>query len=139
MHYVGRLVSTGEEFLDTKAESQSGEPVQVVAGRGKLKCSRSNVSLHAHLISVKLPARGSMESHGLHFGSRMKESDRQCSLTICVALADSSMREVGLNLGVASMRKGERCLLRVQPQYGYGERGATPATFYRMPCLIPWN
>lgn len=54
MHYVGRLVSTGEEFLDTKAESQSGEPVQVVAGRGKLKFSRSNVSLHAHLISVKL-------------------------------------------------------------------------------------
>ncbi|EIE25611.1 hypothetical protein COCSUDRAFT_83618 [Coccomyxa subellipsoidea C-169] len=34
------------------------------------------------------------------------------------------MREVGLNLGVASMRKGERCLLRVQPQYGYGERGS---------------
>ncbi len=38
VHYVGRLGSSGDVFLDTKAESQSGEPVQVVAGRGnKLK------------------------------------------------------------------------------------------------------
>ncbi|CAL8461943.1 g1474 [Coccomyxa elongata] len=70
VHYVGRLGSSGDVFLDTKAESQSGEPVQVVAGR------------------------------------------------------DSSMREVGLNLAVATMRKGERCHVRVQPKYGYGERGS---------------
>ena len=37
--------------------------------------------------------------------------------------ADASLREVGLNLAVTTMRKGERCHLRVQPQYGYGDRG----------------
>ena len=36
---------------------------------------------------------------------------------------DSSMREVGLNLAVATMRKGERCQVKVQPKYGYGEQG----------------
>ena len=37
--------------------------------------------------------------------------------------ADASLREVGLNLAVATMRKGERCHLRVRPEYGYGDRG----------------
>jgi hypothetical protein len=41
-----------------------------------------------------------------------------------VCLADSSLRDVGLSLAVATMRKGERCKLQVQPLYGYGERGA---------------
>ena len=40
--------------------------------------------------------------------------------------ADASLREVGLNLAVATMRKGERCHLKVQPQYGYGDRGDSP-------------
>ena len=37
--------------------------------------------------------------------------------------ADASLREVGLNLAVATMRKGERCSLRVRSEYGYGDRG----------------
>ena len=36
---------------------------------------------------------------------------------------DASLREVGLNLAVATMRKGERCHLRVRPEYGFGDRG----------------
>lgn len=34
VHYIGRLAASGEVFLDTRAESQSGEPIQLVAGRG---------------------------------------------------------------------------------------------------------
>lgn len=37
--------------------------------------------------------------------------------------ADASLREVGLNLAVATMRKGEQCHLRVRPEYGFGDRG----------------
>lgn len=45
-----------------------------------------------------------------------------------VAVTDSTLQQVGLNLGVASMRKGERCRLSVTSQYGYGEKGAPPET-----------
>jgi hypothetical protein len=47
VHYVGRLASTREELLDTKAESQSGEPVQVVAGRGEMNPLRNTVLISA--------------------------------------------------------------------------------------------
>ncbi len=30
---------------------------------------------------------------------------------------------MGLNLAVATMRKGEQCSLKVRPEYGYGDRG----------------
>ena len=38
--------------------------------------------------------------------------------------ADSSLKEVGLNLGVASMLRGERCRLRCAPEYAFGQRGS---------------
>jgi FKBP-type peptidyl-prolyl cis-trans isomerase len=38
-------------------------------------------------------------------------------------LAASSLRGKGLNLGVATMRKGERCRLGIAPEYGYGAKG----------------
>jgi hypothetical protein len=55
--------------------------------------------------------------------------------------ADSSMREVGLNLAVATMRKGERCLVQMQPLYGYGEKGMLSLTISRMPWmhLLPFT
>ncbi len=37
---------------------------------------------------------------------------------------DSLLREVGLHLAVATMRRGERCRLHVAPQYAFGERGS---------------
>ena len=47
----------------------------------------------------------------------------QLLLSECTFCADASLREIGLNLAVATMRKGERCHLKVQPEYGYGDRG----------------
>ena len=46
-----------------------------------------------------------------------------CCLRHTSAYADASLREVGLNLAVATMRKKERCHIKVQPHYGYGDRG----------------
>ena len=40
------------------------------------------------------------------------------------AVTDSLLREVGLHLAVATMRRGERCRLHVAPQYAFGERGS---------------
>ena len=34
VHYTGRLAHDGEVFFDTRTDSQSAEPMQVVAGRG---------------------------------------------------------------------------------------------------------
>jgi len=39
-------------------------------------------------------------------------------------VTDSLLREVGLHLAVATMRRGERCRLHVAPQYAFGERGS---------------
>ncbi len=39
-------------------------------------------------------------------------------------MTDSLLREVGLHLAVATMRRGERCRLQVAPQYAFGERGS---------------
>ena len=41
---------------------------------------------------------------------------------MCVC-ADASLRQTGLNLAVLHMRRGEKCLLRVSPEYGYGKQG----------------
>jgi tetratricopeptide (TPR) repeat protein len=41
-----------------------------------------------------------------------------------VPFADTVMREVGLNLGVATMRRGEHARLWVSPAYGYGAAGS---------------
>jgi len=35
VHYVGRLAANGEVFMDTRQESQTEEPEEVVAGRGE--------------------------------------------------------------------------------------------------------
>eukprot|EP00884_Botryococcus_braunii_P007229 jgi/Botrbrau1/16507/Bobra.0142s0101.1 len=70
VHYVGRLSATNEVFMDTKSESETAEPVCIVAGR------------------------------------------------------DSTLRELGLHLAVCTMRKGEICRVRIQPPYGYGEKGS---------------
>ena len=37
VHYVGRLAHSGSAFMDTKESGSSGQPVTVVAGRGKKK------------------------------------------------------------------------------------------------------
>lgn len=41
------------------------------------------------------------------------------------AAADTSSRETGLNLAVATMRPGERAAVYIaDPKYGYGEKGS---------------
>ena len=58
---------------------------------------------------------------------------------------DSLLREVGLHLAVATMRRGERCRLHVAPQYAFGERGSfsfpsvppSADVEYEVPRLIP--
>ena len=49
---------------------------------------------------------------------------------------DCGQRDVGISLAVATMQKGERCRLRVQPQYGYGKQGAQVATIAPL-CMHP--
>ena len=39
VHYVGYLADSGEVFIDTRSETQGGEPALIVAGRGAL-CAR---------------------------------------------------------------------------------------------------
>lgn len=36
VHYVGRIVDSGDEFMNTEKENGSGQPATIVAGRGKL-------------------------------------------------------------------------------------------------------
>lgn len=52
------------------------------------------------------------------------------SLSGVASAAASALRATGLNLGVATMRKGEHCTLHVDAQYGYGDAGA-PACLHR--------
>lgn len=52
------------------------------------------------------------------------------SLSGAAFAAASALRATGLNLGVATMRKGERCTLHVDAQYGYGDAGARAG----LPC-----
>jgi hypothetical protein len=35
VHYVGRLATNGEVFMDARKESTANEPVTIVAGRGR--------------------------------------------------------------------------------------------------------
>ena len=119
VHYVGRLASSSEVFLDTKAESQSGEPVHLVAGRGA-----------CHPLLEK----------------RMLESIDMMWWSLCCRWwTDCGQRDVGISLAVATMQKGERCRLRVQPQYGYGKQGACsgaplasmhPSSMHVLCCLF---
>ncbi len=37
--------------------------------------------------------------------------------------AESATRDVGLNKAVATMQRGERSLIEIEPQYGYGSKG----------------
>ena len=46
--------------------------------------------------------------------------------------AASALRATGLNLGVATMRIGERCTLHVDARYGYGDAGAYAR--HSLPC-----
>ena len=50
--------------------------------------------------------------------------------------AASGLRARGLNLGVATMRKGEHCILHVDAQYGYGDAG--PQITPSPPLHRPW-
>ena len=43
---------------------------------------------------------------------------------IVVAGRKSGARETGLPLAVATMRQGEKALIRASPEYGFGERGS---------------
>lgn len=43
---------------------------------------------------------------------------------LIVAGRTSALRATGLNLGVATMKKGEQCKLNVAPEYGYGDQGS---------------
>lgn len=90
--------------MDSKAESHSQEPVTIVAGRGglppELGCDWSRAP---GCPSLPLLATNAAQP--------------------CPA-ADSVAREVGLNLAVAAMHKGEVAEVRVAPRYGYGERGS---------------
>lgn len=43
-------------------------------------------------------------------------------------LVDSALQQTGLNLGVASMKQGERCRLYVSAKYGYGAKGMPQLT-----------
>lgn len=51
VHYVGTLREGGEAFMDTRAESESHEPVQVVAGRGEAGGSGGLAGLAERLAS----------------------------------------------------------------------------------------
>lgn len=48
MHYVGRLVPSGEVFMNTKTDSDKAAPVMIVAGRGKqqLACVYMDAAQH---------------------------------------------------------------------------------------------
>lgn len=96
--------------MDTRKEGQAGEPAHIVAGRGEKRPDPS----------ACMNARICMQLAKTDAGHSACQA-RQ--LPQCMFCADASLREVGLNLAVATMRKGERCHLKVQPQYGYGDRG----------------
>lgn len=76
VHYVGRLASTGEVFMDTREESQTEEPEEVVAGRGEWSdpCLAPPFPPPAAAalpgcfasVSALAPAHGAAESSVLH-------------------------------------------------------------------------
>lgn len=66
---------------------------------------------------------GYLASSGEVFMDTRKESQNEEPTTL-VAGRDSSYQEVGLNLAVAGMRRGEKARIWAGPKYGYGEKGS---------------
>ncbi|KAK9820125.1 hypothetical protein WJX72_006361 [[Myrmecia] bisecta] len=74
---------------------------------------------------------GKLEESGEVFMDTRAESPAQEPVRI-VAGREAATREVGLNLAVASMQRGERCQLSVAPTYGFGPSGSF--SFPAVPC-----
>ena len=107
--------------MDTRQEIPTQEPQEILSGRGEpggksggggqaaaalpaphlLLCSARAVELVPGMLTIPLPASPPSTTP-----------------------ADTAYRELGLHLGVASMRCGERCRLWAGPQYGYGQQGS---------------
>jgi hypothetical protein len=132
VHYTGYLAESGDVFLDTRRESESREPMVMVAGRGEegggaagWPCRR--VGGHWWRLSAA----------GLQCWIQRRPAGGVCAqpLTTDALLppchptplprrpSDSSLREVGLQLALATMTKGERAAVYIRdPQYGFGEQ-----------------
>jgi FKBP-type peptidyl-prolyl cis-trans isomerase len=52
----------------------------------------------------------------------LRLTSKSCARVLASAV--STLNQVGLNLGVAAMRKGEAARLRVAPEYGFGAKGS---------------
>eukprot|EP00955_Chlamydomonas_euryale_P116729 366436-Chlamydomonas_euryale.AAC.14 len=86
VHYTGRLAADGDIFMDSKSESNSKEPVQMVAGRGK-------------------SASVAVQPCGAHADL--------ANMCICFHAA-SQPRESGLSLALATMRAGEKSAVYIE-------------------------
>lgn len=122
VHYVGRLAESGEIFMDTRKESQSEEPEEIVAGRGALWGWRRLSTSAACARSRCLRSPASMQ------GTRLLTTPRpQCTPSPASTqrrCTDSAYREVGINLAAAAMSRGERARVWAAPALGYGPQGS---------------
>lgn len=139
--------------MDTRKESQSQEPEEVVAGRGEWggwrvglaaalplaqpaaalprpACGSPNVCMHAIArcrCKHARTKRNLCKPPATAAGSAAQGAPAAAPTTpasLCCARADSAYRELGLNKAVAAMRRGEVARVWAGPQYGYGERGS---------------
>eukprot|EP01025_Chloroclados_australasicus_P049812 TRINITY_DN5694_c1_g1_i4.p1 TRINITY_DN5694_c1_g1~~TRINITY_DN5694_c1_g1_i4.p1 ORF type:complete len:374 (-),score=52.22 TRINITY_DN5694_c1_g1_i4:200-1192(-) len=77
---------------------------------------------------------GRLADDGTEFYNSYKEGGEQSQPTTVVAGRDASMSQQGLYIGVGSMRKGEKCILHVAPEYGYGVKGN-----FSFPSVPPYS
>jgi hypothetical protein len=113
VNYVGYLAASGEVFIDSLADSDAREPVVLIAGRGGRATAPPSRALAC------MPFAGASLSPGL---TRPRAA---AAAAAAAAFAASSMREVGLQLALSSMRRGERAAVYVtDPAYGYGKQGS---------------
>lgn len=118
----------------TDAHSDAFADAELVAGPGAINVTEDG----------KVKKRVLVEGHGdlppkharclVHYVARLAESgelfmdtrsetDTSEAVPV-IAGRTSGMRDVGLNLGVATMRQGEKARLWVHSQYGYGDKGS---------------
>jgi hypothetical protein len=117
VHYACYIAATGENVVDTRSDTDAGEPAVLVAGRGTLRCCCCVLVMAAVAVVVVAAACLLLVTHA--------HQKCTCTLTNTNTNKDASLREVGLQLALARMRRGERAWVYVtDPKYGYGERGS---------------
>ncbi|RYR52972.1 hypothetical protein Ahy_A06g027817 isoform A [Arachis hypogaea] len=121
IHYRGWSESTQHKFEDTWQEQR---PIEMVLGKASHSRIINSLFMHRYL-SRTLISKHKLSNILVNMNAKQsQESKNVVAIVLLDLLSDSDKEMTGLAIGVANMKDGERALLRVGWELGYGEEGS---------------